>query len=396
MGDDQSTKRSIAIRFIAHPNSTLCTALTYWFQVCTTADEGKSLGGCFHITYSNMSTECIPHDAPAHTLQALMEAGLNAEPVANPGPLPYSRSVEQQETGTTSDTGSGLSNEASSGRVTGDWVPGIGRVNVTTDGFVDDQGGRCWNVTFASAVGAVGPLSTTSSSSLSGIGASVSVEMLQAGNSMSGNFSLKLFGGESTGDIAFDASADELSAALMSVPGVASVHTIRTNPATSCADGLCRERDGETFAGRTPGGGLEWTVELATRIGNTEPSSPTIGVGSATDGAGVVVAEEEGIVDWPQANRDNLQGEGAAMEVRHGWLGSSDQLSARFNASRPFSIALGGAGASHGEAFVTAIVGCRILRRWRYICSRAFTDFYPGEISIQARSRMSPVPSRGK
>lgn len=329
--------------------------------MCTTADEGKSLEGCFHITYSNLSTECIPYDAPSHALQAFMEAGLNAEPLTDPGPLPYSRSLEQQQTDTTSDTESGLSNEESTGRASGDWVSGVGRVNVTTDGFVDDQGGRCWNVTFSSAVGAVEPLSTASRSSLSGIGASVSVETLQAGNSMSGNFSLKLFGGENTVDIAFDASADEVSAALMAVSGVASVRTARTNPTTSCADGLCRERDGNTFAGRTPGGGLEWTIELATRIGNTEPSSPTVGVDSATEGAGVAVVEEEGIFDWPQADGDNLRGEGAAVEVRQGWLGSSDQLSARFNASRPFSVALGGAGASHGEALVTGLTQAAVF-----------------------------------
>ncbi|CAN0552433.1 unnamed protein product, partial [Ectocarpus sp. 12 AP-2014] len=49
-------------------------------RICTSADEGQTLRGCFHVSHGNFSTECIPHDAPPSTVQDMIKAGLNAEP----------------------------------------------------------------------------------------------------------------------------------------------------------------------------------------------------------------------------------------------------------------------------------------------------------------------------
>lgn len=338
-------------------------------QICTAADEGQTLGGCFHVSYGNLTTECIPHSATPSTLQDKIEEGLNAEPVNGAGPLPYPRSA-----GTS--TVKGLSEEHS-------WFPGVGRVNVTTDGYVDDEAGRCWNVTFSSAVSAVGPMTISTVSSLvtptlvgtgeggitpalvetgegedgnklSGLGAAVTVETLQAGNAISGQFSLT-FGGHETARLSATASAEEISEALLELPTVAFARVSRTDPASSCVgDGLCK-------VGQTPGGGLQWTVELGTRVGNTEPASPTVAVGGWEEGTEGV---EEGEFDWPEV-LSYLEGDGAAASVVRGWAGSADQLSASFNASQPFSISLGGAGASHGER---SLIDIHIARAVEKMC----------------------------
>lgn len=307
-------------------------------QICTSAEEGQTLGGCFHFAHGNLSTECIPHDAESSVLQSIIEDGLNTEPVDGPGPLPSPRSGRRAR-----------------GNEEDPWVPGLGRVNVSTDGVVDDVGGRCWNVTFSSAVGAVGPMTILTAPSgsasasvqqqqeqdsgnkLSGLGAAVTVETLQVGIALAGNFSLKIGGGE-TARLPVTATALAVSEALLELPGVEFAHATRTNPVASCGDGLCS-------VGQTPGGGLEWTVQLGTRVGNAEPSSPTAAVGRWGEGTR---AMEEGEFDWPEVV-GFLEGDGAMVSLKQGWAGSADQLRASFNASRPFSIALGGVGASHGE-----------------------------------------------
>ena len=342
-------------------------------QICTSADEGQTLRGCFHISHGSLSTQCVPHDATSSALQSLIEGGLNAEPVDGPGPLPFPRAG-----------GAGGGDGDGGGEESSPWAPGTGRVNVTTDGFVDDVGGRCWNVTFSSAVGAVGPLTVSSSSStststaddnssssssssrggnrLTGLGAAVSVETLQAGNTISGSFSIRFTGGvddaaeqeaegttaatHETSQLPATASASAVSEALLELPGVAFARTTRSVPAgavsaAGCSDGLCR-------VGPTPGGGLEWIVELGTRVGNAEPSSPTVAVATWAEDGGTAV---EGVFGWPEVDGGQLEGEGAAVSLRKGWAGAAEQLAASFNASQPFSIALGGAGASHGKLF---------------------------------------------
>lgn len=351
-------------------------------QICTSADEGQTLGGCFHVSYGNLTTECVPHDAEPSTLQGIIEGGLNTEPVDRPGPLPYPRS------------GGGEGKGAAS------WVPGVGRVNVTTDGYVDDVGGRCWNVTFSSAVGTVGPMSVSTVSSasttppttvrsgsengnkLSGLGAEVTIDTLQAGNAISGNFSLT-FGGDETVLLSAMASAGEISQALRGLPSVAFARSSRTDPASSCGgDGLCT-------VGQTPGGGFEWVVELGTRLGNTEPSSPTVAVGGW---AGGIEEVEEGAFEWPGV-ASYLEGDGAEISVVRGWAGSADQLSARFNATQPFSIALGGAGASHGELDRSIVLPLLLLWRasslWVLFCLVIWVlplERNPGSIPVNISS----------
>lgn len=320
-------------------------------QICTSADQGQTLRGCFHISHGHLSTECVPHDAKSSTLQHMLEAGLNAEPVDGPGPLPFPRFA-----------GGGSEAPGDGGQ---SWVPGVGRVNVTTDGYVDDVGGRCWNVTFSSALGAVGPVTISTAAAISdgggghegnkltGAGAEVSVETLQAGNTISGNFSVKFRGGDGDGGGVADtthetvplpatASAETISEGLLELPGVSFARATRSVPAETvavgCSDGLC-------LVGPRPGGGLQWIVELGTRVGNAEPSSPTVVVGGWSEG----VEAKEGEFDWPEVVGGNLEGEGAAVRIEKGWGGAEEQLAASFNASQPFSFALGGAGASHGK-----------------------------------------------
>ncbi|CAM9431453.1 unnamed protein product [Ectocarpus sp. 4 AP-2014] len=310
-------------------------------RICTSADEGQTLRGCFHVSHGNFFTECIPHDAPPSTVQDIIEAGLNAEPVGGPGPLPFPRS-------TAGDTGAAADGEPS-------WVPGVGQVNVSSDGYVDDEGGRCWTVTFSSAIGAVDLMTVSATGDgeaegnrLTGLGAAVSVETVQVGNAISGTFSVRFRGGgageptHETAQLPVTASAATVSGALLELPGVSFARTTRNLPAEAvaagCHDGLCR-------VGPAPGGGLEWIVELGTRVGSAEPSSPTVVVGAwKDDGDGV----QEGDFDWPEVDGSNLEGEGAEIRVTKGWGGAQEQLAASFNASQPFSFALGGAGASHG------------------------------------------------
>lgn len=313
-------------------------------QICTTADEGQSLGGCFHLSYRDLSTECVPHNATSLTLQDLIEDGLNTEPVDGPGPLSFPRA----------------------GADGWSWFPGVGRVNVTAGGSVDDSGGRCWDISFSSAVGAIGPLnvstpkasptivskssstvaslmsSTSDGNRLLGNGANISVETLQAGNAISGDFSLKFHGQETERLAATNVSGEVITAALLKLEGVLFARTSRTNPTASCSDSSCN-------AHATSGGGMEWTVELGTRVGNAEPRWPAAAVNPSWGDHGEEV-DEEGGFNWPEAV-DYLEGTGAAVEVNVGWARSAHQLSASFNVSQPFTIALGGAGASHGNLF---------------------------------------------
>lgn len=230
------------------------------------------------------------------------------------------------------------------------WAAGVGRVNVTSNGLVDDEGGRCWSVTFSSAIGAVGPLTVSAASAsttstrqrhegnkLSGLGAVAIVKTLRIGNTISGNFSLR-FAGEETIALAPFASAETISEALMELPEVEFARATRVLP--FACDGNLR-----CYSGQTPGGGMEWVVEMDTHLGNTEPESPTVSVGRWDEGVWEV---EEGKYDWPEAVT-YLGGSGAGATITKGWASSQDGMFAGFNVSRPFSIALGGIGASHGE-----------------------------------------------
>lgn len=276
----------------------------------------------------------MPHDASASVFEAMIEDGLNSHPVETSGPLTHTRS-KSVSAGAGPDPDDPGPQELSES--------GVGGVNVTTNGLVDDAGGRCWNVTFSTAVDAVGPL-TAASTRLTGSGAAVRLGTLEAGNVISGAFALR-FLGQKTPPIAWNASASAIEEALLEIPGVAFARATRTNPVADCLDGLCRE-GGE--GGRTPGGGLQWTVELTTRIGSAEPSFPTVAVEAARGGGGDG-ALREGEFEWPEVV-SFLRGSGATAALERGWSRSVDRSAAALNASQPFSISLGGVGASHGEA----------------------------------------------
>lgn len=278
----------------------------------------------------------MPHDASPSSLQGIIEDGLNTEPLDGPRMLPNARSSKID--------GKGRKKPDFS------WPAGVGRVNVTSDGQVDDEGGRCWSVTFSSAVGAVGPLTVSAASAstsstrqrhkgnkLSGLGAAATVKTLRVGNTISGNFSLR-FAGEETTALAPSASAEAITEALMELPDVEFARATRVLP--FACDGNLR-----CYSGQTPGGGMEWVIEMGTRLGNSEPESPTVAVGRWDEGIWEV---EEGEYDWPEAV-SYFGGSGAGARISKGWARSQDGTFAGFNVSRPFSIALGGIGASHGE-----------------------------------------------
>lgn len=282
----------------------------------------------------------MPHDASPSSLQDIIEEGLNTEPLDRPRMLPSARS-----SGSMIDGKGGEKLEIS-------WAAGVGRVNVTTDGLVDDEGGRCWSLTFSSAVGAVGPLTVSTASAsasttsarqrhegnkLSGLGAAATVKTLRAGNTISGNFSLR-FAGEETTALVPSASAEAISEALMELPEVEFARATRVLPIACHGNLRCN-------SGQTPGGGLEWVVEMGTRLGNAEPESPTVAVGRLDEGIWDI---EEGEYDWPEAV-SYFEGSGAGARISKGWARSRDRTFVGFIVSRPFSIALGGTGASHGE-----------------------------------------------
>jgi hypothetical protein len=86
----------------------------------------------------------------------------------------------------------------------------VGDVSVSRSD-ADNQGGYVWTVTWLDAIGDVAPLKL--SSSLTGSGLSAVVETVQDGNYLGGSFNLEYLG-TVTSNLAFDASAADVKAAL--------------------------------------------------------------------------------------------------------------------------------------------------------------------------------------
>jgi hypothetical protein len=105
-------------------------------------------------------------------------------------------------------------------------IYGIGNVDVTRS-EVDGQGGYTWFVTFIDDNGDV-PL-LHASNSLTGKGSNIAVTEVVKGNELGGSYSL-IFGTESTAELPFDASAEEIKTALQDLSGISNVNVDLVSP----------------------------------------------------------------------------------------------------------------------------------------------------------------------
>jgi hypothetical protein len=308
-------------------------------RLCVSARAGQTLGGCFTLalpaTDTNSSssssstssseavlqarvTQCMPFSTSAAALQRELEVAFNDQDPLDPWPLPYNRN--------TTDSNSSA------------YALGVGTVQVQSVGLPDDQGGRCWELSFPSYIGGNLPLLTVDASALTGGGASAAVTPLSNSSALGGHWQLRFLGQgdeHSTPLLPHNASADAVAAALRALPGVASATVHRTDAAAECRDGLCS--DGASP--QSSGGGFVWTVELATAAGNVVPTWPADAVTSAS----------EGPAQWPYAV-SYLTGNSAAVTLQQGWSDSPSSGHSRFAVVQPFTIACGGAGGSYGGA----------------------------------------------
>jgi hypothetical protein len=318
-------------------------------RLCVSARAGQTLGGCFTLalpatntstnsTSSSSSssseallagrvTQCMPFSFSAAALQRELEVAFNDQDPLDPRPLPYNRDT------TTSSNSSTKSTSASS-----TIALGVGTVQVQSVGLPDDQGGRCWELSFPSYIGGDLPLLTVDPSALTGGGASAAVKPLSNSSALGGHWQLRFLGqgdAHSTPLLPHNASASTLAAALQALPGVASATVQRTDAAAECRDGLCS--DGASP--QSSGGGFVWTVELATAVGNVVPTWPADALTSAS----------EGPAQWPYAV-SYLTGNSAAVTLHQGWSDSPSSGHSRFTVVQPFAIACAGAGGSYGGA----------------------------------------------
>ncbi len=111
-------------------------------------------------------------------------------------------------------------------------------------GALDAQGGRTWLVTFAAVMGNV-PQLIVVSSALTGLGNNVVVSTVTGGNMLSGTY-LVSYGGVTSGNIAYGASAADLTLALESMGPIPTVNVVRTGPDNQ--------------------GGYQWTVTFTSTV----------------------------------------------------------------------------------------------------------------------------------
>lgn len=136
----------------------------------------------------------------------------------------------------------------------------------------DMNGGRKWLVTFLDATSSL-PMMRVIGDSLTGNSPSVNVSYAVKGNSVSGSFKLYMAGYE-TQAIPYNASADNLAAALEAIPPVNAVHVVTPYPAN-------------------PQGGRRWMVTFfdATGTGGNLPLMKVDGEELKGQGATVEVIE---------------------------------------------------------------------------------------------------------
>lgn len=269
--------------------------------VTTDARAGQILSGGFKLNFNGYSSTLIPHHATAKHMKEAIEDSLNT---AKDGSLCKIDNANAAQ--------------------------GIGRVSVTraSNGI---SGGFTWTIKYDTAIGNQGNLTATNL--LKGGGASVVVETQIEGNYIQGNFSLS-FLGNITRSMPHNVSAKEMERILKrDILDLDDASVIRSDPTNNCDAGLCDN-------GPSRSGGYLWTLTLVTQAGNISPSSPTSNEFDL----------EGAIVDLIAIN--NLTGciedDCPKLMVEDGHSASNVEAMRILGAKKPFSLAFGGAGASHG------------------------------------------------
>lgn len=271
----------------------------------TTADEGQTLSGGFRLNFNGYTSPFLRHDITARELKLKMEDSLNP---AKPNKL---NRIDRQNS-----------------------PAGIGVVFVTRES-VGTNGGYQWTVTFASTVGNVGEESSRLSATnlLVSKGANVTLETVQHGNSIGGMFALQFLGNE-TRLMNHDVSSSELEASLLQdIESITSITALRNVATDNCNDGFC-------LNGPNRSGGYTWTLTITTDEGNVSPYSPTSHYFDDEGEVEVMTAVNRltGCVDshCPVIRIDSSHAKSHNSEMQS------------ILATKPFSLAYGGAGAGHG------------------------------------------------
>ncbi|CAM9722307.1 unnamed protein product [Chrysoparadoxa australica] len=268
-------------------------------RVCTSADAGQTITGCFTLALLGFETTCISHESTAREVQTALETGFN---VYQPGPT------------------SGCSRGFQRG---GPFSRGAGAVQVKQHGVSSDEGGRCWDVIFHSSMGDLAAMETKSS--LIGGGARVTTETIVDGNSLGGKFTIG-FDGETSSPLDFDASGEAVEEALLVLPGPSLHKQTLSHPIPS------------THASpAVPHGRSTWTILLGTHVGNETPTSPSS-----------VTALLEGQHSFPVVFTTTLSGDGAQAVLVEGYGASQSEIHGAVDTVEPFSFAFGGAGGGYG------------------------------------------------
>jgi len=266
-------------------------------RISTFARRGQTIRGTFTIQYKNYTTRPIPCDATAAQVKSIMEGDLNT---CDPYNMRQCDALRIRS--------------------------GVGMLNVSR-GRRSDEGGYDWTITFRTATGDVPQI--TAKSALKGVGSGIRTITLKDGNSMGGYFTLS-FLNQLSRPLPYDINSTSMESALREdFTDMISVKVIRTNPTSTCQDGMCQN-------GPTPGGGYEWTLTMLTETGNISPTSPTAPEAQMEGAMGVL--EVQGY----------LSGQGSRVWVTAGHSQSINQQKRWFNATRPFSLAFGGGGGAYG------------------------------------------------
>lgn len=267
--------------------------------ITTSASSGQSLSGGFVITYRQFSTPILPFDASALQVKTSMEDNLN---LVKPSSFLLPTRTDSSR------------------------LAGVGALSVSRSAPSSTMG-YTWTVTFNTAIGDIPQVGVKSF--LFANGANVVSDTVRNGNQVLGTFQLSLRGYTTT-PIAANANAAAFKAALQSLPIVTGAYVIRTDPTGNCDDGLCPN-------GPRAANGLQWTAYIATVDDNVTPYSPSS-----------ALALEEGEASIFTAVTTSLLGTNASVAITRGMSDSFYSPQNVLNVSRPFSLAFGGAGGSHG------------------------------------------------
>lgn len=274
-------------------------------SLTSSADDGQTLSGGFRLHFNNYTTSLLSHDISALELKRRVEDSLN--------PTKKNRLDRFDRLDSRS---------------------GIGAVEVNRDRF-GPSGGYQWKITFQSAVGNIGKDSSQLkvTNLLVSKGANITLDTIRHGNTIGGSFALQ-FLGNVTRSISHDVSAAELKEILLNdIDALSTAAVIRSDPTDNCNDGFCRN-------GPQRSGGYTWTLTLTTQTGNISPFSPT---SNDYDYEGQI--EELNALNYLSGCIDS---DCPKIDIQSGHAKSHNHKIRSIKATKPFSLAYGGAGGGYG------------------------------------------------